>query len=302
MQIGIDLGASHIAVGLVDEKGNLIQKKEEDINKEKLETAGKQIEEKIVSCIHQLLDIQKIQKKDIKFIGIACPGEVSNGRIVSAWNLKLFNYPIVAILKQYFDIPIYLKNDAKCAAIAEKKFGCLQKSENSVFLTIGTGIGSAVFWNGELLKPRKLEGFELGHMIIQKQGRQCNCGKQGCFETYCSMTALKKSVIQEYEIQKKINGIQLHELIEKNRKEQKMQKILNEYLDYLMIGISNIITIFNPDTIGFGGSFSYYEEWFQKKMEEELKKNNKYQDAIPKIVFAQLRNDAGIIGAAHILE
>lgn len=295
MKIGIDIGGSHIAVGLINDRAQIVQKEEMDL----IVANGKMEEvimQTIVEDVRKILKQNQLHQEDIEGIGIASPGTVVEGEIVRAGNLGLENFRIVEELNQYFTIPIQLTNDAKCAGIAVKKYGELQEYDNCIFLTIGTGIGGAVFWNGELLKPKKYPGFEMGHMVIQKEnGKACKCGRNGCFEQYCSITALKKAIREEYKL-KEMTGKQLYEWMQERTKEEKMKKIVEHYLNDVAIGLANLINIFEPEAIGIGGSFAYYETMFFPVLEEKLK-HLLYNQEMPKIIFTKIKNDAGMLGA-----
>ena len=180
MKIGIDIGGSHVGVGLVDETGKILLKEEKDIIDLKKEYKNNDIKEILVSgiveFINKILKDTTVPIQSIEKIGIASPGNIKNGIITDAGNLGIKEFDIVKRLQEYYNIPITLRNDAKCAGIAENKYGALKKYDNSVFITIGTGIGGAVFWNRELLEPKQSAGFEVGHMVIEKDGRSCKCG------------------------------------------------------------------------------------------------------------------------------
>lgn len=203
------------------------------------------------------------------------------------------------MLKKEYDCEILLQNDAKCAAMAEKKFGSLKKYDDALFLIVGTGVGGAVFLQGKLLIPKRYSGFEVGHMVIEKDGAKCNCGRKGCFEVYGSMKRLKEKIKEEFKLNS-IDGKQIKEFMIKNEKNKKLEVILDEYIENLVIGIANLINIFEPEAISIGGSFAYYKEILLEKLENKLlEKQELYnKDDIPKIVIAELKNDAGIIGAA----
>lgn len=291
MKIGIDIGGNHIGIGII-ENDKIVQKKEIDITKKDRENIEKNLINKITTCIKSFNDVNNIDK-----IGICSCGTVGEGKIIKATNLKLFDYPIVDLLKkEYPNSNITIKNDAKCAAIAEKMYGSLKNYENAVFLTIGTGIGGACFINGKLLEPKKYPGFEIGHTVIKVGGRDCSCGQKGCFETYASIEALKKKVKNTYNIKEEITGKQLLDIIIKE-KDEKMKQLIEEYTEYLSIGISNIINLFEPEVICIGGSFVYYKEIILEKVQEKLYLFN--QDQKPNIIIAKLQNDAGIIGAVN---
>ena len=259
MKIGVDIGGSHIGIGLINENGTIIAKEEKDIaNRQKNESYGTILVQTIIDLITTILEKSKMKIQDISLIGIAVPGTVSNTEIIKADNIHIRNFDIVSEINKYFNIPVSLRNDAKCAAIAEKEHGGLKKYDDALFLVVGTGIGGAVFLNGNLLKPKKYEGFEIGHIVIEKDGLQCNCGRKGCFEKYASMKAFKDSVIKEFGLDDDIGGKEIKEFIEKNPEES--EKIIDEYIENLSIGIANLINIFEPEIVSIGGGFVYYKE------------------------------------------
>lgn len=291
MKIGIDIGGSHIGIGLVTEEGKIISKEEKYIT----ETVN--IEEKIEKFI-----IEKVTQipdyKNIELIGIAVPGTVSDNKIIKAVNLGIENYELANRLEEKLHIKVKLRNDAKCSALAEQKYGELAGFENSVFLCIGTGIGGAVIYNGKLLEAKGLPGFEFSHTIIQKNGKLCNCGKRGCFEVYASLKRFKEEVSNEFNLNT-MDGEKIREFILQNAQDIRLRYMLNNYIQDLSIGISNIINIFEPEAICLGGSFAEYKDIFYEPLKRTLLDGNllfnKRDDIILKL--AKLKNDAGIIGA-----
>lgn len=301
MRIGIDLGGSHIGIGLVDDIGNILLKKEKDILKEEKLNIKEIINTTIKTNIEDVLKQKNININEIEYIGIAFPAALKNGKIGLAVNLQIIGDDIRKQLQEYFKVPVYIKNDAKCAAICEKEYGSLKPYENAIFLTIGTGIGGAIFINSKLLETKENDTAEVGHMVIQKDGIECNCGRKGCFEKYASIKALKDKVIKEYSLKGEISGLQLHNFIIEKQETKKMKEIIEEYMDNLSLGISNLINLFEPEAISIGGSFAYYEDIFLEKLKESLrKKAETLNDSYPKILLATYKNDAGIIGAARI--
>lgn len=153
-------------------------------------------------------------------------GTIKGGEILKADNLGIYNFDLVKILKEElkysekFNIPIILRNDAKCAAIAEKKIGSLKNCDDALFLTIGTGIGGAYFYNGKLVEPKRFSGFEVGHTIIEMGGNLCGCGNRGCFEAYGSISALKSKVKEAYNIDENITGKELIKIINGRQEEE----------------------------------------------------------------------------------
>lgn len=301
MKIGIDLGGSHVAIGVVDNNGNIIEKVERRI----LAEEKKDITNFIENYIKE--NIEKFSKKyDLKSIGIAIPGTVSETTVIKSVNLGIENYTIVENLAKKIKLPIKIKNDAKCAALAENSFGSLKSYSRSVFLTLGTGIGGATIIDNELLNTGDLPGMEIGHMIINKDGIPCNCGSKGCFERYASMKALKNNLRAALNLDEKTRGQDLLEIMRNNNTEnpdyEKIENVVGEFIENLSIGISNLINIFEPEAIVIGGSFVHFEDVLLNRLKLNLKKDeflfNKREEII--IKPALLGNDAGIIGASLI--
>ena len=294
MKIGIDIGGSHVAIGLVDNNGSIIQK-EEFFIKDK-SNLKEQIEEFITENIIQMSLINNIES-----IGISVPGTVSENKIIKSVNLGLENYDLAGNLEKILKTPIKLKNDAKCAALAEQRYGELAEFDDSVFLCIGTGVGAAVIHDGKMLEPEGVPGFEFSHTIIQKDGELCNCGKRGCFETYASLKRFKQKISDRFELNT-LSGKVIRQFIQDNSDNQLIKEMIKDYVDYLSIGISNIINIFEPDAICIGGSFSEYGNIFFEPLKEILIQSNLLFNRRNEIIikYAKLKNDAGIIGATLI--
>ena len=214
---------------------------------------------------------------------------------------KIFN-----TLEDYIGtiLPIKIKNDAKCAALAENKYGSLKDYKRSIFIGLGTGIGGAVIVDDKLLDTGDLPGCEIGHMIIQKDGLECKCGKKGCFEKYASMKAFKTNLRKELNLDETTRGEELLNILrnnnENNKNYKKIEKIVNDYIEYLSIGISNLINIFEPEAIGIGGSFVYFEDVLLNRLYKKIIEGNLLFNKRDSLIIklAVLGNDAGIIGAS----
>lgn len=290
MRIGIDLGGSHIGVGIID-NGKILRKIEKEIY-------GKETEETVLNYIDEIISEIIKEESCIDLIGIAAPGYINKNCMKHLVNLKIEKLDFSGIMKKYKNIQFQIRNDSKMAALAEKKYGALKNYKDAVFLCLGTGIGSGVFLGGNLLSTKDNLGFELGHMIIQKDGILCNCGKRGCFETYCSMKRFKDNVKNILDI-KEISSITLLETIKDNNN-YKIKEIIDEFIDNLIVGLSNITDIFQPEVICIGGSFVFFREIFYEKLVNEFQER-KYvfnKNRMPKIILAELKNDSGMIGAA----
>lgn len=304
MKIGVDLGGSHIGIGLVDGE-NIIATLDKILTREDRVEIEKTIVNEITRMINELCQTQNVDLSSIESIGIAAPGTVSNGVIVKAGNLGVRDFRLKEELEKNFSIPIKIRNDAKCAGLAEKVYGAMKDYSDGVFLCIGTGIGGAVFMDGKLLEPKRYSGFELGHIVLNKDGRLCSCGKRGCFEAYASIKSLKTKVTETLDIDSDISGQHLREVIlmdevfKKNN--EAVKNDLEIFLDYLKTGICTLIDIFEPEVVVLGGSFSYYEgnpiyDMLLAKINEPKATFNDMGEK-PAIKTAYFKNSAGIIGA-----
>ena len=297
-KIGIDLGGSHIAIGVVDKKGKILEKIEKKLKGIVTKEVKKVIENTIVETVEKFREEYKITE-----IGIAIPGTVTSNEVIKSVNLGLKNYKIVEELKKKIDLPIKIRNDAKCAAIAESTYGALKQYKRILFLTLGTGIGGAVIINNKLLDTGELPGCEIGHIVIEKNGLECNCGKKGCFEKYSSMKAFKNNLRKALGFDETVSGKELLVIMKNTKREdknyKKIEKVKKEFIENLALGISNLVNIFEPEAIGIGGSFVYFEEVLLGDLKKELLTKNFLFNPIKEINIqtAVLGNDAGIIGA-----
>lgn len=293
VNIGIDLGGSHVAIGVVTKDGEILEIFEKDFTvEEKLDLINVAIcyMEKIINNLRNKYDFDKI--------GIGMAGAISDGIVIKSVNLGIENFNIKKILEEKTKLVVNIKNDAKCAAIAEYKFGDLKMHNNVLFLTIGTGIGGAYIYNGNLMEGSFFEGMEIGHTIIKAGGIKCNCGKFGCFERYGSILFFKNKIIERLNLGYDISGPNLRKAISLN--EEKIYDIKKEYINDLAIGISNLVNILEPDAIVIGGGFARYDYMLLDDLKKLLSNSNllfnQRKDLI--IMVAKLGNDAGIIGAS----
>lgn len=289
MKLGIDIGGSHIAIGVVDSNGRIVEKIEKSWTNEEKQNIEKSIEEYIKENYKILANKYSIEK-----VGMSIPGNSKDGVILTSGNLGVKNYNIVGRLYQEIKVPITIRNDAKCAATAENTYGCLKEYNDSIFLTLGTGIGGAAFSDNQLLKGGQKIGYEFGHMIIEKNGVPCVCGKKGCFERYASMKALKTNLRNVLELDEKTRGEELVTIIRNNKPENKnyelIENVIEEYIENLSLGIINLIEIFEPEIIGIGGSFVHFEDILLDRLKKKINRDVIIQTAV-------LGNNAGIIGA-----
>jgi len=301
MKIGVDIGGSHIGIGIIEEN-KIIAIKDRLFTKEDKQQIEKVIINEIQNMISELLLENNLRIEDIELIGIACPGTIHDGKIIKAGNLNIKDFDLISRLKEIYNVQIQIRNDGKCAALAEKVYGSMKEYNDCIFMNIGTGIGGATFMGGKLLEPKRYSGFEFGHMVVEKDGILCSCGKKGCLERYASIKVLKTKITDTLDINSDISGQYLREeLLIKDH--PGVKENIDEFLEYLKIGICNLIDIFEPEAICFGGSFSYYEGTiiFDKLIEKINEPNSTLNEGErPKIITADYKNDAGIIGATII--
>lgn len=295
INIGIDIGGSHVAIGLVSDEGEILEQFEKDYTVEEKKNLINVAIDFIVKTVEDLKSSYTFSK-----IGIGVPGTISKGIILKSVNLGLENYDLKKVLEDRLNITINIKNDAKCAAVGEYVYGVAKNYENVLFLTLGTGIGGAYLYKGKLLEGTNYSGTEFGHIIIKENGILCRCGKAGCFERYGSILTYKTKVIERLGLSHDLAGPELRKIIENSQ--DKIQDIQDEYLNDLSIGLSNLINIFEPDCVILGGGFARYDYILGAKLKEKLLNSNllfnKRDDII--IMPASLGNEAGIIGASLI--
>ena len=298
MKIGIDIGGSHIGIGVVDKNGKIVEKIEKRLTVVEKKNIKKSIEEYIVSNSLEFMKKYKIQS-----IGIAMPGTAIDGVVLSSGNVGIKNYNLKDKIQEKIDLPITIRNDAKCAAIAENTYGVLKGYDRSIFLTLGTGIGGAAFIDGKLLTAGNIPGYEFGHMVIQKDGIECTCGRKGCFERYASMKVFKNNLRKALGVDDTTRGEELLKIIRDSKTGDKdyeeIQNTIDDFIDNLSLGLVNLINIFEPQVIGIGGSFIHFEDVFLEKLIKEVNSQSKGKSGRDEFIIrpAVLGNDAGIIGA-----
>lgn len=309
--IGVDLGGTNIAAGVVDETGQILLKSSISTRPER---DYHEIIHDMAVLIYGLIDEGGYKLADIASIGIGCPGAVDKkrGKVIFASNLFWYHVPIQALLQDYLNLPVYLENDATVAGSAEYLFGACQGTENAITLTLGTGVGSGMILNGQLYSGSHGAGAHLGHMIVELDGIPCACGNKGCWEQYVSATALvregQKAVKESPEsLIANLAGHDFRKVTAKmvldaaKEKDPAAVMIFERYIRYLAMGMITIINAFDPEVIAIGGGVSHAGDFLLQPLCEEVEKHIIYKDvAHARICLAQLGNDAGIIGAAML--
>lgn len=309
--IGIDIGGMSVAIGIVDEKHNIIYKDSVETGATRPDT---EIVADIICLIKKVMDHVGAKESDIRVIGIGAPGMLDreNGIIVRSSNINFRNTNIRALINAEINVPVYVDNDANCAALGEAVAGSTSSVDNSVMVTLGTGIGSGVILNKKIYSGFNGHAGELGHTVIVYEGEQCGCGRKGCWEQYASATALIKQTRKAVEINPysdlaemvdgKVENVTGRTAFDAMKAGCPVGKaVVKQYIKYLAVGICDIINIFMPQLITIGGGISKEGDILIKPLLEEVAENMYQKMAVPcGIVTASLGNDAGIIGAAAL--
>ena len=309
MYIGIDLGGTNIAAGIVREDGKIVVQSSVPTLSQR---PTDEIVKDMVFLSKQLIKDAELELNDIEAVGIGCPGTINfeTGEVIYSNNIKMEHYMLAKEFQKYLNLPVKIDNDANCAAMGEYIV-----SGNNVpifmFITLGTGVGSGLILNGKVFRGFNGAASEAGHITLVSGGEPCTCGKRGCWETYASVTALirQTKVAMEknpeslmHEIAKaegKISGRTSFDAAKQGDKAA--QAVVKQYAQYVADGIVSVENVLQPDIISVGGGISREGEYLLQPVCEYAAANgfNKFM-AKTKIVTAQSFNDAGIIGAAMI--
>lgn len=307
--VGIDLGGTEIKGGIFDWEGNLLEKK-------KCATpvaAGKDgVIEAIINLIQELQGSVQHLPGTVQGVGVGVPGPCdANGLVYTATNLFWTDVPLGELLENALGIPVFVENDATVAGVAEANLGALKGCKNGVLITLGTGVGGGLILNGAPFSGSHGLGSELGHMIVGENTFNCNCGSNGCLETFASASALIRYVKEKLQGHKESVlwhrcqgdlGNLTGEMIFTAAKEG--DPVANQGVDhitkYLAIGIGNLITLLDPEGIALGGGLSHAGTFFLDKVKAQVQQYTffKQRPLKTKISLATLGNDGGIAGAA----
>lgn len=309
--IGVDLGGTNIAIGLVDENGKILVK---GSTPTLLERGPEPIINDMGTLSLKLLKENGYTVDDVKAIGVGVPGvtDPDTGIIAFCTNLGWHNVNLRAILSKIIDKPIYIDNDANVAGLAEAVAGASKGMANSIFITLGTGVGGGVIIGGKVYSGTHHVGSEIGHMTINFEGRKCTCGNLGCWEQYSSATALirmGREAVQEHPdsmILSLAGGdaskIEAKTVMDAAKAGDRIAlAVFDKYVEYISVGLVMLINAFDPEIFCIGGGVSKAGEFLLKPLREKVK-TGVYCKELPyaDIVLAQLGNDAGIIGAAML--
>lgn len=310
MKIGIDLGGTNLVVALCQDSGEIVAK--QTVPTRIGDPDGLKADMKMLA--KKVCDSRGISYKHVTSIGLGVPGSFVKETCTFefATNLQMSNVCFADTFKPEFDVPVYLDNDANCAALGEALRGAGRGMRNVVMITLGTGVGGGIVIDGKLYTGTNNIAGEIGHMVIVAGGEQCNCGRRGCLERYCSANALVHLVEQAMDsgtqesslralrdAKGKLNGKDVCDA--RDAGDALADKAFDQYCGYLACGLANLINILQPDCIVVGGGVSGYGEKLLAPVREKVSGEQfKVGDKTTPIMIATLGNDAGLIGAAML--
>ncbi len=313
-RLGIDLGGTNIVAGVVDKKYKIVAKAS---CKTAVPRPESEICDSMAEVAKKAVEKAKLTMDEIESVGIGVPGAVNpkTGVIEYSANLFFHNWEVVEMMEERLGKKVHIENDANAAALGEYLAGSAKGARNAVAITLGTGVGGGIIIDGKIYSGSNFAGAELGHMVIVKDGKECACGRRGCWETYASATGLinltKQKILSEklefsYMLKlcdgdiNKVNGRTAFDAMRDG--DPTAKSVVEEYISYLSCGLVNIINIFQPDVLCIGGGISNEGENLLGPVRSyvERERYTKHNDKQTVICKCTLGNDAGIIGAAYL--
>lgn len=313
-RIGIDLGGTNIAAGIVDQDYRIVHKASVPTEAQR---PAEQIAASIAALCHRICKEYGISVDQIDSVGIASPGicDHDTGVVEYANNLPFHKFAICDLIAKDFPAKeFHIENDANAAAWGEAFAGAAKGSANSVMITLGTGVGGGIIIDNKVYSGFNYAGAELGHIVIVKDGVACSCGRKGCWEAYSSATALirmttkklaeceqsgRETLMSALVAEKgKVSGRTAFDAQRKG--DAAAQEVVDEYIEYLACGLGNVINVFQPEVLSLGGGVSGEGQYLLDMLVPRVRAEQ-YGGGIVKLTdirIAQLGNDAGIVGAA----
>lgn len=308
--IGIDLGGTNVAAGMVQENGALLGKASVPCPR-----GGEAVADAIAQAARIAAEAAGVSLEGSKGVGLASPGSIDpeKGEVGHAFNLGLDHVPLAGMVSERLGgLPTLLENDANAAALGEYIAGAGRGKESLVAVTLGTGVGSGAVLGGKLYTGFNYAGMEAGHTVIRRGGRSCTCGRKGCWEAYASATGLIRSTREAMEAHPESKLWQFAPTLEAvNGKtpfdaaqagDRTAQAVVDEYIEDLACGLANLINILQPEVVCLGGGVSRQGEALLVPLRAALEREEFTRDAPRRcqVMEAQLGNDAGIIGGALV--
>ena len=309
--VGIDLGGTGIKAGIVDEQGNIIHK---DSCPTGAERGYGAVIQDMANLAISVVEKSGHRMNEIKAIGIGLPGVMDprSGRVPFCTNLGWHDVPLIQEMAKYTDRPVYVDNDATVAGLAESVAGVSAGCANSLFITLGTGVGGGVIIGGKVFSGSHGVASEIGHMVVVADGEMCTCGMRGCWERYASATALIRegrklcAAKPECALMKAVEGditrIGAKDVIDLAREgDADCAALFDNYVHHLVVGLANLINVYDPEVFVLGGGVSHAGEFLLNAVRAKLPQYVFFKTMpYARVELATLTNDAGIIGAAML--
>lgn len=304
--IGIDLGGTKISTALSDFEGNIVS---DVVVPTKADEGEIPVLNRIISTIEEVIEKGKVTTGEIESIGIGSPGPLNanTGVIITTPNLPFKDFNVAKPIKEKFDLPVYLDNDANVATIGEFMFGAGKGKKNIVFFTVSTGVGGGAIVNGNIYRGSTCNALEIGHTTVAPNGPRCNCGNVGCLEAVASGTAIGKKG-QEATMTKVDTSLKQYDkvtsyevFLEADKGDEVAKDIRDEALNYLGIGVANAVSIFDPEMVIIGGGVTQVGDVLFDRVRQVVKKRCfKVMSDNCQIVPAGLGTNAGVVGAVAL--
>ena len=290
--IGLDIGGTNLKAGVVDESGKIIGESSIPTGADRPQDI---VFQDIMRLVNDVIAVSKLSVKDIKAVGMGSPGKIdySNGSVVYNNNLGWKDFHISEMMSDALHVPAVLENDADAAALGEVVAGSAKGADSAMIITLGTGVGTGYVFSGKIFRS-----CEFGHMVIHSGGRECTCGRKGCFEAYCSATGLIRSTREAgiTESDGSVNGRTVFDAADRGN--ETAIKIIDDYTSDLSCGIVNLINGLQPEVISLGGGVANQGERLLAPLRDKVYAEMYKGLARPRIVSCTLGYKAGLIGAA----
>lgn len=306
MFVGIDVGGTNLKAGLVDDDGRLLAAARRPLNGF---TGAEDFAADLAELALQAVRECGAEPDALRSVGIGLPGAVDGGTVVFTANIPMENVPLERLFRRHLDIPVYLGNDADCAAVGEYFCGAGRGCRDFVVVTLGTGIGAGIILDGKLRGGAA--SSEAGHMVLQQGGELCNCGRRGCWERYASATALIQQTRAAMEAHPESGLYRAAEALGTVDGRTAFRGALDgdetalavcrQYVEYLASGTVSLINLLRPEAVAIGGGVAAAPEALLLEPLREIVEREAYArhgGRVTRVVRAELGNDAGIIGAA----
>lgn len=309
--LGIDIGGTNIACGIVNDDCAIVARSKVKTNAPR---PYSEILADIITAAELACKELGIKPAELASMGIGCPGTCNreNGVVEYSNNLGFVNVPLRGDIEKHFGVRTYLGNDADAAAFGEYCAGAAKGAKNAVVITLGTGVGSGIIIDGRIYSGSNFAGGEIGHTVIEADGAPCTCGRKGCFEAYSSATGLVRMTSEAVKLHPdsimadfiredgKVSARTAYRAMKQG--DFAAKQVTDRYVKYLAIGITNVINIFQPDILCIGGGVCNEGDTLLVPLKEQVAEQvySKRSRKNTEITVCSLGNDAGIIGAAML--